>query len=305
MLWIAIVITVSTVVGAAAEIRSNGRAAELSRRTLLAFLYTLLPFIIFFNVSRAEIDLDRAGGIVFGWVALAIGVGVVHLVCSRLLHLDRVRTGTLMTCTCVSNTGYLGYPAVIALLGRDDLPDAVIYDLGVALPALLLGAFSIGAAFGTEAGETFRERVRAFFVRNPPLGAAVAGLIVPDAFAPDLLVDLARIFVIALLPVGFFAVGTLLGQAPPGERLPRPEPPIAVVAVAKIGLVPAVLALLAAPLFDLPPAYLLMAAMPSGLNSMIVAHAYGFETRLVAEAVVWTTAIVVVGAAILQLLGVL
>ena len=37
-----------------------------------------------------------------------------------------------------------------------------------------------------------------------------------------------------------------------------------------------------------------MAAMPSGLNSMIVAHAYGLDLRTTAEAVTWTTAIVVV-----------
>jgi len=59
---------------------------------------------------------------------------------------------------------------------------------------------------------------------------------------------------------------------------------------------PALLILLAAPLIDLPPAYRLLSAMPSGLNSLIVAHAYGLDMEITAEAVTWSTAIVVLAA---------
>ena len=44
-----------------------------------------------------------------------------------------------------------------------------------------------------------------------------------------------------------------------------------------------------------------MAAMPSGLNSLVVAHAYGLDMEITAEAVTWSTSIVVV-AALLSLL---
>jgi predicted permease len=52
--------------------------------------------------------------------------------------------------------------------------------------------------------------------------------------------------------------------------------------------------LLAAPLIDLPAAYRLMSAMPSGINAMVVSHAYGLDNQIVAEAIAWSTAIVVV-----------
>ena len=45
-----------------------------------------------------------------------------------------------------------------------------------------------------------------------------------------------------------------------------------------------------------------MAVMPAGLNSMIVAHAYGLDLKTTAEAVTWTTAIVVVVALVASLL---
>ena len=59
---------------------------------------------------------------------------------------------------------------------------------------------------------------------------------------------------------------------------------------------PALLYLMAAPLIDLPAAYRLMSAMPSGLNSMVVAHAYGLDMEITAEAVTWSTTFAVLGA---------
>ena len=65
---------------------------------------------------------------------------------------------------------------------------------------------------------------------------------------------------------------------------------------ARLAVGPALLMLLAAPLIDLPAAYRLLSAMPSGINSMVVAHAYGLDLEITAEAVTWSTAIVVVAA---------
>ncbi len=42
--------------------------------------------------------------------------------------------------------------------------------------------------------------------------------------------------------------------------------------------------------------------MPSGLNAMIVAHAYGLDLKTTAEAVTWTTSIVVVAALVASLI---
>jgi hypothetical protein len=61
----------------------------------------------------------------------------------------------------------------------------------------------------------------------------------------------------------------------------------------KVVLMPALLYVLAAPLIDLPSSFLLLAAMPSGLNAMIVVHAYGLDLKTTAGALIWTTGIVV------------
>jgi hypothetical protein len=197
------------------------------------------------------------------------------------------------------NTGYLGYPLTVALLGRDELPTAVLYDVMVSGPSLLLGAFAVGAAFGTKAGEGPRERVRAFFTRNPPLYAAIAGLLAPQALAPGWAVDVSQLLIVAILPIGFFAVGATLAENAEHGALPMPPPltrPVVAVLFTRLLVAPALLIALTVPFVELPVAYLLLAAMPTGLNSMVVAHAYGLDLEITAEAVVWSTTIVVVAA---------
>lgn len=54
-----------------------------------------------------------------------------------------------------------------------------------------------------------------------------------------------------------------------------------------------VLLALATPLLTLPNAYLLLAAMPAGVNVLAVAHAYGLDRSLIARVVINTTALAV------------
>ena len=296
MLAVVLAIVVSTTLGVWAERRWGGRAGAASRRSLLLVLYVVLPPTTFFNLARVDFDADVGLGIGLGYLALTLAATAAWFVASRLLRLRRPAVGSVICCTLVANTGYLGYPLVAALLGFDQLSEAVVYDVLVSAPALLVGAFSIGAAFGEHAGETPRERMVAFFTRNPSLYAAGLALIAPDALAPDALVDASRIAIVALLPLGFFAVGAALAEEAEEGTIPFPPPLDAAVAAAvglRLVVAPGVLLLISLPLIDLPDPYLLLAAMPCGINTMIVTHAYGLDLRISAGAVAWSTAIAV------------
>jgi malate permease and related proteins len=297
VLLTALAIVAGTGAGVWAERRRPQAAGTAARQILLAMLYFLLPPVIFFNLAAAHIDLEHGVGLVLGLVASTLGALFAWWMASRGLGLSRPQTGAVV-CTVLSvNTGYLGYPLTVALLGRDELSTAVLYDVLVTGPCLLLGAFAVGAAFGTKAGETPRQRLRAFLTRNPPLYAAIAGLLAPGALAPQVLVDLSQALLVAILPLGFFAVGATLAENAKHGELPIPPPltrPVALTTATRLLIVPALLMAIAAPLIDLPPAYRLLSAMPSGVSSMVVAHAYGLDMEITAEAVTWTTAIVVV-----------
>jgi malate permease and related proteins len=292
-------IIAGTAVGVVAEHRHPTAAVALARRFLKLILYVAVPIVIFFNLARAHINLDNGVGILLALLMMVL-VGIfAWFMASRVLKLRRAQTGAVVVAAVVSNTTYLGYPLTVALLGHDHLSTGVLYDVLVGSPVLMLGAFGVGAAFGDRAGEGMKERAKAFLTRNPPLYAAILGLLAPRALAPTVLVNASQVLAVAVLPVGFFAVGATLAEGADHGELPFPPPinaPVAVAVLSRIALAPALLMLLAAPLIDLPSAYRLMSAMPTGLNAMIVSHAYGLDNRTIAEAITWSTAIVVTAA---------
>lgn len=296
MIAIAAAIAASVATGVLAERRYGETAQRAARGALTTMLYTLVPLIVFFNLARLHVNVDVGGGLVLAYVALLAVGGAAYVAGARLLRLARRSTGALMAAAMQVNTGYVGLPLTAALLGSHRLGQAAAYDALVSAPFLFAVVFAVGAAFGDRAGEGLRQRARAFVARNPPLFAVLAALVLPDRLAPDELVDLSRAGVFALIPLGFFAVGVTLGAEAEEGVLTVPPPltrPVATALGLRLLLAPALLFALSAPLIHLPAAYLLQSAMPTGINSLVVAHAYGLDLKLAAGAVAWSTAIVI------------
>jgi predicted permease len=229
---------------------------------------------------------------------------VAYVVGKKLLRLPRPSVGTLMGVSALGNTGYLGLPITAALLGFGQVGNAVAYDVLVSTTLLITVGFSIGAGFGTVA-DAPRERVAAFFLRNPPLIATVLGLLAPSWLAPHIAVEVSRVVVIAILPIGFFAVGVTLAAEADDDHAkfpPRFTAPVAAAVVLKLCLPVAILFALSTLFIDVPHAYLTQAAMAAGINNLVVAGEYGLDRRLAAAAIAWTTAIVVAAGLVIALL---
>jgi predicted permease len=287
LIWIALAIAASLAAGVEAERRAGARAGRWARGILKFLLYGVMPFVAWLHVNA-----DVGVGIVLGWAALILAALIAWLIGRRLLHLERPTAGVLAIVGLQANTGLLGIAVTAALLGFDDVSEAVAYDALVQQPVFFIGSFAIAAATGTKAGETVPERIRAFFVRNPPLAAVVLALVAPDALAPDVLVDASRALVLAVPVLGFFAVGvTLAEEAEEGAlKFPPPlTPQIGVGIVMRLLVAPVLLVALAAPFIDLPAAFLLASTMPAGLHIVVLAHVYGLDVPFAAGAIVWTT----------------
>lgn len=287
----------AVVVGVASERRWPERTSNIAHRTLVLVVYTVLPIVIFFNLARASFTRNEEFGLGLVYVAVAI-TAALAIYGSKKLGVSPPARGSILTSSVMGNTGYLGLPLTAALLGFSQIPEAVLYDTVVTTPLLFLGAFGVGAVFGDTAGETAGERVKAFFTRNPPLYAAIAGLLAPASLAPDIAVDISRVLIVALLPIGFFAVGAALAEEQ-AETSGSPDPDatvssIGLILILKLIVMPLVLWAISLPLLDLPDTYLLLAAMPCGINALIVAHLYGLDHRLTAKAVTWATGVVLV-----------
>jgi predicted permease len=296
VLWIALAIAASIAAGVEAERRAGARAGVWARGILKLLLYVVMPLVTFFNIARLHVTTDLGGGIALGWAALAITALIGWLVGRRLLHLPPPTAGVLAIVGLQANTGLMGVAVAGALLGFSHVSEAVAYDALVQQPVFFIGSFAIAAATGTRAGETVPQRIRAFFVRNPPLAAVALALVAPEALAPDVLVDASRLLVLCVPVLGFFAVGVTLAEEAEEGALKFPPPFTAQIGVAillRAVVAPAILLALAAPLIDLPSAFLLASTMPAGLHIVALAHIYGLDVPFAAGAIVWTTMVAV------------
>jgi len=295
-------IIASTGLGMLGERRYGAAAVAFSRRLIHALVYGLLPFIVFFISARLHLGGGVGFGLILGFAELAVVGTAAYLAGTRLLRLPRPAVGSLVCVVILANTGYLGIPLTAALLGHDALAPAIAWDTVVSQTMLYVVGFAVGAAFGTRAGERPRDRIVAFFTRNPVLYALLLGLIAPDALAPQAIVDVAEaLAVYTLLPLGFFLVGVTLMSERDEGRLSFPPPFTAAVGVAvglRLVVAPALLVAFSAATISVPDAYVLQAAMPSGINSLVVGHLYGLDLRTASDAIAWSTAIALAAALI-------
>jgi predicted permease len=302
---LAAVIVAATVVGLLVHRRRPAAAERVAHRLMDSILWLILPIVAFFNMAALELTVQIGAGIAFAYAGLLVTMLTAWLIGARLLRLPRPATGALIVSAGLANTGYLGLPLNAATLGFSALPEAVAYDVLVSGVALVTVGFSVGAAFGTEARRS-GGRLRAFFARNPALWATAAGLLAPEVLAPEAAVDASRILVVATVPIGFFAVGVALAGESTGAEgrrlLARLDRPVAAAAGLKLVVTPAVVLGLSALVIRVPDAYLLQAAMPTGVNTLVIAHAYGLDRRIAAGAIACTTTVVVAAGVVAELL---
>jgi predicted permease len=306
-------IALSTAAGVWAEHRWRDGARVLSVRLLDLLLYAGLPFITFFVIARLKLDAGVGVGLLLAYTELAVVGAVAYLLATRVLRAPRPVVGAVVVGAVLGNTGYFGIPLNAALLGHDAIAPAIAWDTIVSGPMFYAVAFAIGAAFGTRAGGSGRQRVKAFATRNPPLLALVAGLLAPDVLAPHALVVAAQDGAFALLPIAFFVLGVTLGSEAEEGKLAVPPPvtrPLVTIVGLRLLLAPALFAALglaAGAAGARPPtAYFVQAAAPCGVNAIVVAHVYGLDLRLNAAAILWSTAIVsLAGLAYVALRGLL
>ena len=303
MIFVILAIVAATAVGVASERRYGDAAQLVTRHVITVLLWTVLPFICFFTIVRLELDAGVGAGLALAYLVAAV-VGLLAWLAGVRMRLPAPALGALIVSCLISNTGYLGIPLCGALLGSDAIGPAVAYDVLVNTPLFLTAGFAIGAGMGTRGGTTARERVRAYLFRNPPLIAVVAALLAPEALAPDVLHDAAEVLAFVVLPVGFFIVGVTLAAEAEDGALAFPPPftrPVGVALGLRLVIAPALMLALSAATVDVPDAYFVEAAMPTGVNALVIGHAYGLDLRLTSAALAWTTAVAVVAATALGL----
>lgn len=299
-----VILTVVLAAGVGILVDHRTRAAQTAARwTLTLMLYLLVPFVAFVSFARLHLNVAGGVGLVLGYMGLGIA-GLLAWLLGRRIGLGGPALGGLICSVILVNTGYLGIPMAVAIFGSHVLSQAVAYDQVVSGPMVFTAGFAVGAALGTRGSGGAGERLRAFVTRNPPLIAVVAGLLAPASAAPEALVHAAHLVVDLLLVLGFFAVGVYLSSERRDDNAPlleRPDLPVGIALALRFLTTPVLLAVVSAAGMAVPGAYFLQAAMPTGINSLIVGHAFGLDQRLIATVIVWTTIVALIGGLIFYL----
>ena len=167
-----------------------------------------------------------------------------------------------------ANTGFLGLPFTAALLGTDALPEAITYDQLVSTPWLLVVAFSIGAAHAPDAREQSAACARSSPATprcsrwsracwRPTRSRRTGPWTPPTSWSSRWRRSASS-----------RSACTRRRSGGDGIRFPPPlSAPVVAASRVKLTVPVAVVAGCAALIHDVPDAFLVQAAMPTGLNA--------------------------------------
>jgi len=245
-------------------------------------LYLCLPASVLIYVPRLHLDLALLGLMLTPWLLAGASV-LAALVLRRPLRLRRDQYAVLVLCVALSNSSFIGYPMVHALLGEAALPYAVVYDqFGTFLLLSSVGLYVL-ARYSGEAPPSPRQTLLRM-ARFPPLWALVFALTLMPAQPPAWIASGLQRLADAMLPLVMLAVGFSLQL-----RLPRDElKPLAAGLLLKLLLLPA----LAWPLSwalglrgQMLQANVLESAMPTMITAAMLAISHRLAPRLAAALV--------------------
>ncbi len=262
-------------------------------RELTAFVVWLaLPSLLFEGISGASWQQLWQPHFV---IAYAGAMGVTFIVTFRCLPRSTPFADRCLDCfgATYANSGFIGIPLSVLLLGKEALIPATIATLLTAVLLFAVGIvlLEIGSGTTTSPVASVRKAARAV-TRNPLVVATVlggawsaTGWVMPQA--PHRLLELLSG---AAGPCALVSIGALLAQPAPAGSATRPLTPVV---VAKLIVLPAVCAVLAIGVFALPPLWattaVLLNALPTGTGPFMLAEFYGRDVARASRIMFVTT----------------
>jgi len=186
-------------------------AAETLNRFVIQIC---VPAMVLVLVPRLRFAPELVVLAVTPWILTAISIPLV-LGASKLLGFSEGTKAALLLCVPLGNTSFVGYPLIEALLGRSEVPLAVVYDqLGSFVLLSSYGLIVVARYSGTESPSARAIAMR--ILKFPPFVALLLAL-VPVAHPAWLDAALERIGS-ALVPIAMFAVALKMKIGWPSER---------------------------------------------------------------------------------------
>lgn len=263
------------------------------------FLFWIgVPLSIMAFLRQADLSASVWAAPIVAWVAILLGAGMAWL-WIRVLDWRQRRAaatgsprserlidgklqasptqGSFLLATMVGNTGYLGYPVALAVVGSQYFGWAVFYDtLGSTLGAYGLGVV-LAAHFGRSAVN--QSQILLALVRNPALWSFWIGLCLRPVAFPHPVESGLRGIAWTVVALSLLLLGMRLSQLTSWQNLQQATVSLSI----KMLLVPLLIGL-SLPWFGirgLPQlAIVLQMAMPPAFATLVIAEAYDLDREL-------------------------
>lgn len=190
---------------------------------------------------------------------------------------NKPNQGSFLLASMVGNTGYLGYPVTLALLGPKYFGWALFYDL----LGSMIGTYGFGVALAARFGmgiTSYKQAIVAV-IKNPGLWSLGFGLAFREVPLPDVVDKILQNVAWAVVALSLVLIGMRLSQLTSLRGLPQ----IFVSLCIKMLLVPLVLGIgltmlgmTGSPLLVM----VLQMSMPPAFATLILAEAYNLDREL-------------------------
>jgi predicted permease len=252
-------------------------------------VYLALPALMFLAMSKITPEQVRQFGFALAFtggiaVTFAVGFGL-----SRLRGRGVASSSIEGLDAGYSNVGFMGIPLCLLVFGQASLPAAIIATLFTACVLFLFAIvlIEIDLQHNVSLARTVG-KVSLSLLRNPLLIAPVAGLLIglTGIALPAPLERFASLLGGAASPCALVCIGLFLAQEP---VVSGDATSIVALVVLKLLAQPAVTALFAFYVFDVPSLWarsaVLLSALPIGSGPFTIAKLYGLEAGVTSGAI--------------------
>jgi predicted permease len=243
------------------------------------------PIGIFGFLRRANLSGPVWIAPLVSWTAILLGAGLAWTwlkINQRLGKLpkneaNKPNQGSFLLASMVGNTGYLGYPVTLALLGQQYFGWALFYDLLGSMVGTYGFGVALAARFGM--GATSYKQIAIAVIKNPGLWSLCLGLAWRKQPLPDVIELILQIIAWTVVALSLVLIGMRLSQLTCLRGLSQ----ISVSLCIKMLLVPLVLGIGLTMLGMTGSPRLVMVlqmAMPPAFATLILAEAYNLDREL-------------------------
>ncbi|AHL73713.1 transporter [Stutzerimonas stutzeri] len=273
--------------------RRTGRMGPSGASELNRFVVWLgLPALLFSVVANSTWEQLWQPGFITAFSVGCLGVFGFTLIYRLMQKLPLADASLDALGASYANTGYIGIPLCMLVLGDEALQPAMVASIIVVcvLFAIALACVETGLHAGQGFSRTLG-KVSGALLRNPLVVAPLlGGLWAASGMAlPVPLATLLKLVGAAAAPCALVSLGLFLAQPQPGGEVTGVWPLVAL----KLVVQPLITWYLAFQVFELPTLWaysaLLLSALPTGTGPYMLAEFYGREASRVSRVVLYST----------------